>query len=372
MKKLFFLFFVSISAGLLAGGLLLWINSGKTGNAIFPASGSGQGPVSYADAVERAAPSVVNIYTSKLEKKSESVRLQNEILRRFFGYSVDRQAPQSLNTSLGSGVIIREDGLVLTNNHIIANATQIEVVLADGQNVPVHIVGSDPSTDLALLKIDATGLPVMPVANDENLRVGDVVMAIGNPFGVGQTVTQGIISGLGRHYLGLSTFENFIQTDAAINPGNSGGALINAHGELIGINAAIFSKTGGSQGIGFAIPSDLAYSVAAQLLEHGHVVRGWLGIRGLPVDAELQRAHNLASDSGILVTAVQQAGPASESGIRAGDIITSIGDYKPDSAREFLDWISRQKPGTAFDVSLLRGEQPLQTIVRISERPTGL
>ncbi|MEW8153026.1 MAG: trypsin-like peptidase domain-containing protein, partial [Candidatus Thiodiazotropha endolucinida] len=252
------------------------------------------GPFSYAEAVTRAAPSVVNIFTAKITTESQSLRFRDPILQHLFGNMLPEKTRQRLDTSLGSGVIVSEDGYLLTNHHVIEGADEIKVVLANGKSVSVSIVGSDAESDVAVLKIDSdTLLQAIQINQTDSQQVGDVVLAIGNPFGVGQTVTMGIISATGRSHLGINTFENFIQTDAAINPGNSGGALVNARGELIGINTAIFSKTGGSHGIGFAIPFDLAEGIMQQLITTGHVVRGWLGIQGQDVSEKLAEAFSL-------------------------------------------------------------------------------
>ncbi|MFG1489212.1 trypsin-like peptidase domain-containing protein, partial [Oceanospirillum sp. HFRX-1_2] len=235
------------------------------------------GPFSYSDAVKQASPAVVNIYTSKIIEQRAHPLLQDPAFRQFFGYNgVPRQ--QRLQSSLGSGVIVSADGYVLTNNHVIAGADEIKVALKDGREAIAQVVGTDPETDLAVLSIPLPDLPVITIAPSDDIEVGDVVLAIGNPFGVGQTVTMGIVSATGRDQLGINTFEDFIQTDAAINPGNSGGALINPRGELLGINTAIFSKSGGSQGIGFAIPSNLSRQIMIDIIREGSVVRGWLGV----------------------------------------------------------------------------------------------
>ncbi|NIR61669.1 MAG: trypsin-like serine protease, partial [Gammaproteobacteria bacterium] len=239
---------------------------------------SGPMPLSYADAVERAAPAVVNIYSAKVVTERVPPFMNDPLFRRFFGEELGTPR-RRLQTSLGSGVIVSEDGYILTNNHVIEGADEIRIALFDGRNVRASKVGADPESDLAVLKVDLDALPTITLGDSEALAVGDVVLAIGNPFGVGQTVTLGIVSATGRSHLGITTFENFIQTDAAINPGNSGGALINPSGEVVGINTAIFSRTGGNQGIGFAIPASLARRVMAQIIEHGEVIRGWLGVQ---------------------------------------------------------------------------------------------
>jgi serine protease DegS len=328
------------------------------------------GPASYADAVLKAAPSVVNIFTSKITTESQAMRFKDPLLQHLFGNLLPEQTRQRLETSLGSGVIVTADGYMLTNHHVIEGAAEIKVVLADGQSVSVSIVGSDADSDVALLKIDSNhSLPAIPFGKSGGQQVGDVVLAIGNPFGVGQTVTQGIISATGRSHLGISAFENFIQTDAAINPGNSGGALVNANGELIGINTAIFSQSGGSLGIGFAIPIDLAEGIMQQLITTGHVVRGWLGIQGQNVTERLAEAFGLRGTEGILVTGVLEGGPASQAGIRPGDVITRINDKTTENAQELMTAIANQPPGSKLLLSGWRGSEPLSLEVVSGQRP---
>ncbi|MBF0219532.1 MAG: trypsin-like peptidase domain-containing protein, partial [Gammaproteobacteria bacterium] len=253
----------------------------------------GSGPVTYADAVAVAAPAVVNVYTRKTIVQRPNALFNDPLLNQFFNNYFNLRTEKREENSLGSGVIFDAKGYILTNNHVIDGADEIEVALRDGRNAKALLVGSDPEADLALLRIDLPNLPTITLTNSEQLRVGDVVLAIGNPFGVGQTVTMGIVSATGRSKLGINTFENFIQTDAAINPGNSGGALVNALGELVGINTAIFSKSGGSQGIGFAIPANLARNSATQLIERGYVARGWLGVEIQEITPELVASFNL-------------------------------------------------------------------------------
>jgi Do/DeqQ family serine protease len=328
------------------------------------------GPVSYADAVRKAAPSVVNVYTSKITTESQAMRFKDPLLQHLFGSMLPEQTRQRLETSLGSGVIVTPDGYMLTNHHVIDGADEIKVVLADGQSVNVSVVGSDADSDVALLKIDSDRpLPAIPFGKSGGHQVGDVVLAIGNPFGVGQTVTQGIISATGRSHLGINAFENFIQTDAAINPGNSGGALVNAHGELIGINTAIFSQSGGSLGIGFAIPIDLAEGIMHQLINTGHVVRGWLGIQGQNVTERLAEAFGLHGTDGILVTGVLEGGPASLSGIRPGDVITRINEASPRDSQELMTTIANQPPGSKLLVGGWRGSDPFSIEVISGQRP---
>ena len=324
--------------------------------------------VSYADAVARAKPAVVNIYTSKLVTERQHPLYNDPIFRRFFGLN---QAPQRqrMQSSLGSGVIISPSGYVLTNNHVIADADQIKVALSDGRETVANVVGTDPETDLALLYIDVPDLPSITLASSENLRTGDVVLAIGNPFGVGQTVTKGIISALGRHQMDLSSFVDYIQTDAAINPGNSGGALINAFGDLIGINTAIFSESGTSLGIGFAIPVATAKRVVKDLVEHGQVIRGWVGIEPQPLNPALAKALNLPNIEGLLVVGVFKNSPAHTGGISPGDIITHINGNEFDDPRAAMNLITEMEPGSKVTIRVIRQRQPLDILVVVGSRP---
>jgi serine protease DegS len=257
----------------------------------------------------------------------------------------------------------------MTNNHVIQGALEIWVVLNDGRTLKAKIVGTDPDTDLALLSTGEKSLEAIKAGNSETMQVGDVVLAIGNPFGVGQTVTMGIVGATGRSHLGINTFENFIQTDAAINPGNSGGALVNANGELIGINTAIFSKTGGSHGIGFAIPFDLADGIMQQLITSGHVVRGWLGIQGQDVTEKLAEAFSLHNAEGILVTGVMENGPASTAGLRPGDVITRINSTKIKNSQQLVQLIASQPPGTRLTIGGWRGNEEIEMEATSGERP---
>jgi serine protease DegS len=327
------------------------------------------GPVSYADAVRHAAPSVVNIFTSKVTIQRQNSLLDDPLFRRFFGDRFSSEPVEKRQNSLGSGVVINKDGYILTNHHVVAQADEIRVVLPDGRELQATVAGADPETDLAVIRTEDGDLPEITVGNSDSLRVGDVVLAIGNPFGVGQTVTMGIVSATGRSQLGINTFENFIQTDAAINPGNSGGALINAYGELVGVNTAIFSKSGGSQGIGFAIPVTLAKGVMNQILQQGRVVRGWLGIAGQDITPELAESFDLNEQRGVLISGVLEGGPADKAGLEPGDVITRINNRVPGSAHDILSIVSSIPPGERITVRGWRGKHPLETEVIISERP---
>ncbi len=357
---------VSISAGLIAGLLTLYLANRNTPGTI---TALGTEPVSYARAVANATPSVVNIYTTKIAIERGNGLFDDPLFQRFFGDRLAGPASAKRVTSLGSGVIIDDQGFILTNHHVIADADEIRVGLANGRTMNASVAGTDPDTDLAVLQADISGLPAITVGDSRHLQVGDVVLAIGNPFGVGQTVTMGIVSATGRNQLGINTFENFIQTDAAINPGNSGGALINAYGELVGINTAIFSKTGGSDGIGFAIPIDLAKGVMDQILQRGRVVRGWLGIAGQDMTPELAASLGLSDTRGVLVSAVLEDGPAARAGIEPGDVLTRIGNRVPGSAHEVLGIISSLRPGTRIQILGWRKGAPLAVEAVVNERP---
>ena len=323
---------------------------------------------SYADAVEKAAPAVVNIFTQKLVTERVHPLMEDPLFRHFFG---DNQGStrQRLESSLGSGVIISPEGYILTNNHVIEAADEIQVALRDGRTAVARIVGTDPETDLAILKIELAELQPITLGHSQQLRVGDVVLAIGNPFGVGQTVTSGIVSATGRNMLGISTFENFIQTDAAINPGNSGGALVTANGNLIGINTAIFSRSGGSQGIGFAIPIDLARDVMQQIIEHGEVIRGWLGVAIQDITEELAQSFELKSLDGVIISNIIRDGPADQAGLTRGDVITHINANAVKNVRAALTLISQAQPGTTVKISGIRQGKKFDVDVTVMQRP---
>jgi len=330
----------------------------------------GSGPVSYADAVALAAPAVVNVHTAKVITRRVHPLLDDPVFQHFFGDRF-KQSRQAIQTSLGSGVIISAQGYILTNNHVIDGADEIRVLLADGRSSRATVVGTDVDTDLAVLHVEFDNLPSIVIGDSRRLRVGDIALAIGNPFGVGQTVTLGIISATGRNQLGITAYEEFIQTDAAINPGNSGGALINAAGELVGINSAIYSRSGGSQGIGFAIPISLAKGVMTQIIEQGHVVRGWLGIEAQDLTPQLAKTFGADSTSGVLIAGVLSDGPADKGGLLPGDIVTSINGKPVVDATAAMKIISEQTPGHAILLGGLREGQALSLSVRVSERPSN-
>lgn len=318
--------------------------------------------VSYSRAVASATPAVVNVLSTSSVGVLPEPLLEDPVLRRYFA---DTETPRPRAAPRrGSGVIMSADGFVLTNHHLVRAAQEIHVALQDGRETRATVFGTDPDTDLAVLKIDLDALPIIAINETREVRVGDVVLAIGNPFGVGQTVTMGIVSATGRSRIGLNTFEDFIQTDAAINPGNSGGALINPYGELVGINTAIYSDSGGSQGIGFAIPAALAYSVMQEIVDHGYVVRGWLGI-------EVQEFAEPGAEQQPTVTVVNvlPGTPAAAADLRAGDVLTRVDDTPVGDPQSALNAIARIKPGTRVSLGILRGGLPLDVSVTVAQRP---
>jgi serine protease DegQ len=317
---------------------------------------------SYSTAALKAMPAVVSITTSKVPRL---VPGQDPWRRQF-------QGKRQPTVGLGSGVIVSPDGYILTNNHVVEGADQIEVTLADGREAKATLVGRDPDTDLAVLHIRLDNLPVITFGNDANARVGDVVLAIGYPFGVGQTVTQGIISALGRTQLGINTFENFIQTDAAINPGNSGGALVDANGNLIGINTAIFSRSGGSLGIGFAVPVSTARNVMQQLITTGQVVRGWIGVEPQDVTDQLARSLKLPHPEGVVIIGVLRQGPADQAGVKPGDVVLDVAGKPVGNTGQLLNAVAALKPGSETAIQVLRNGKPQTLQVRIGTRPQNI
>jgi serine protease DegQ len=324
---------------------------------------------SFSDAAKRAMPAVVNIYTTKEVKMQRHPFMDDPVFRHFFGEQFDAQTRKS--TNLGSGVIVSEEGYILTNSHVVEAADEIEVALADTRRAKARVVGTDPETDLAVLKIDIPKLPSILFGQSDQASVGDVVLAIGNPFGVGQTVTLGIISAVGRSHLGINTFENFIQTDAAINPGNSGGALVDTSGHLIGINTAIYSRTpgGASLGIGFAIPASTAKQVLEQIMETGHVTRGWIGVGVQDMTRELSESFKLPEIRGALITEVFRGTPADKGGVKLGDILVAI-DGRPvvDSAT-MLNVVSALNPGKQATLKVVRSSEETELKVTVGRRP---
>ncbi|MGE5027285.1 MAG: Do family serine endopeptidase [Betaproteobacteria bacterium] len=322
---------------------------------------------SFSVAARKAMPTVVNIFTSKEIPAPRNPFMDDPLFRRFFGDRSDGEPQRA--SSLGSGVIASREGYILTNHHVVEAADEIEVALADGRRASAKIVGTDPDTDLAVLKIDLKNLPAITFGHAEQAQVGDVALAIGNPFGVGQTVTMGIISALGRSHLGINTFENFIQTDAAINPGNSGGALVDANGNLIGINSAIYSRSGGSLGIGFAIPASLAKQVMEQIIRYGSVVRGWIGVEVQDITPELAETFKLHRSGGVLIAGVLRGGPADRGGIKPGDILMEIDGKQVNDATDMLNQISVLAPGKMAALKILRNQTEAQLHISVGKRP---
>jgi serine protease DegS len=358
--------------GLAAAFLVVWWKPALLGKTTAPVQRTptvySRPPVimqSFADAVARAAPAVVNIYTARVVTE----RTQTTPLNQLFG-DFWPSYRQRVERSLGSGVIVNAAGTIVTNQHVIAGADSIRVQLSDGRIGDATIVGQDPDTDIAILHLDIDKLPIMPVGRSDTLRVGDIVLAIGNPYGLSQTVTQGIVSATGRGQLGLATFENFIQTDAAINLGNSGGALIDAYGDLVGINTAVLNRTyGGPEGIGFAIPVNLVRGVMEQILAHGHVVRGWLGF--VPQDLSDEQATQLGiAAGGVTVVNILVKSPAFEAGVRPGDLITALGHEPVRSAQDLVSRVAALTPGVRVDLEGRHGRQPYTLKLKVLERPT--
>ena len=330
-------------------------------------------PGSYHEAVKKSMPAVVNIFTSKATNKSKSRKGSNgnssdPLFKFFFG---DQPPDEEPSSSLGSGVLVSPEGIILTNHHVISGASDIDVALADGRKLKAQVIGSDPETDIAVLKIEAKNLPTpITFGKIDSVHVGDVVLAIGNPFGVGQTVTSGIVSAMGRDHVGINTFENFIQTDAAINPGNSGGALIDTRGNLIGINTAIFSNNGGSMGIGFAIPVSLAKQVMESILNNGSVTRGWIGVEPQSLSKELAESLGLPGNTeGVILSGVLEGGPADRGGAKPGDVLIAVNSQATKDVRQLLNQIAQLGPGNEATIKVLRKGKELELKVSIGKRP---
>ncbi len=373
MKRLWLLFSQSVTVLLAAYfvvGVLKpqWLDKRPSlagSVAVIQAASGGSGSAatgSYSPAAKRASPAVVSINTSKAVNKLP--RNGDPWFRFFFG-DQDNQ-PQA---GLGSGVIVSPSGYILTNNHVVEGADDIEVILVDSRRTKAKVIGTDPDSDLAILKIELDKLPVIVLGNSDALEVGDHVLAIGNPFGVGQTVTGGIVSALGRNQLGINTFENFIQTDAAINPGNSGGALVDVNGHLMGINTAIYSRSGGSMGIGFAIPVSTARTVLESIVRDGQVSRGWIGVEPNDLSPELAETFGVKASSGVIITGVLQNGPAAQAGIRPGDVITGVAGKTTASVSDLLSQVAALKPGAPAHFTLMRRDEKVEIDVTPGLRP---
>ena len=349
-----------------------WLDRGNTpGVSVIeaPAGNAPRGPgtgAGFASAAKVASAAVVSINTSKAATRNPHA--EDPWFKFFFG----DQSPNEPQGGLGSGVIISASGYILTNNHVVEGADDIEVILNDTRKAKAEVIGTDPDTDLAILKIDLDKLPVIVLGNSDALQVGDPVMAIGNPFGVGQTVTGGIVSALGRNQLGINTFENFIQTDAAINPGNSGGALVDVNGHLMGINTAIYSRSGGSMGIGFAIPVSTAKQVLDGIVKDGQVTRGWIGVEPQDLNPELAETFGLkpaaAKDGGVIITGVLQNGPAAQAGIQPGDVITAVDGKDVRNVSQLLTAVAALKPGAPTPLTVLRKDKQTEISVTPGKR----
>jgi len=327
-----------------------------------PGRGASQAAAGFSDAARQAAPTVVSVVTASTARRNP--HRSDPWFRYFFGEQNDQ--PQS---GIGSGVIVSPEGYVLTNNHVVDRMDDIEVMLTDGRKAKAKVIGTDPETDLAVLKINLERLPAITLGNSESLLVGDSVLAIGNPFGVGQTVTSGIVSALGRNQLGINTFENFIQTDAAINPGNSGGALVDTHGHLVGINTAIYSRSGGNMGIGFAIPVSTARHVMDSLIRDGRVTRGWIGVEPRDLTPEIVETFNLQTREGVLITGVLRDGPAARGGLKPGDIVTEVAGSRVTSTAQLLNAVAALKPGEPAQVKVQRGDKGVVVSIVTATRP---
>ena len=375
MMRKYWLLFSQVVTVLLAVYFVLvslkpqWLaRPGEAAVAVFEApadsnkQAAGGGPGSLRAAAKAASGAVVSINASKVAARAQGK--EDPWFRYFFG-DQSRTEPQ---VGLGSGVIVSPSGYILTNNHVIAGADDIEVILNDSRKARAKVIGTDPETDLAILKIELDALPVIVLGNAESLEIGDLVLAIGNPFGVGQTVTSGIVSALGRNQLGINVFENFIQTDAAINPGNSGGALVDTQGRLLGINTAIFSRSGGSMGIGFAIPVSTARQVLDSILKDGQVTRGWIGVEPQELTGEMIKTFNLSAKNGVIITGVLQNGPAAAAGIRPGDVIVAVGSVQVRTVSELLSAVAALKPGVSENFKLQRQNEVLTLAVTPGKR----
>jgi len=377
LYRTFTFVFTSIATGLAAAFLVLVFKPDFLGEPQYSASpvmtlARQEGPVSYADAVQKTAPAVVNIFTTTLTRREAHPFFSDPLFRRFFGEELSQPRVEKRN-NLGSGVIVNKNGYIITNHHVIENASEIRVVLRDGRSMAARVVGTDPETDLAVLQASGEDFPVAQLGRSEDLQIGDVVLAIGNGFGLGQTVTMGIVSALGRQSLGLTSYDNFIQTDAAINPGNSGGALINPYGDVIGINTAIYTKSGGSEGVGFAIPAQLVNKVFEQIRDKGRVVRGWIGVTTTQaVTPELAQALGLGDAKGLLIAQILRNGPADKAGIKPGDVIQKVNGIEAKTARVMVDLVADIQPGEDVKIELTRHGVSQTVHVEVIERPTNL
>ncbi|WP_420266925.1 DegQ family serine endoprotease [Candidatus Magnetominusculus dajiuhuensis] len=326
-----------------------------------------------AEVADVVKPSVVNISTQKTvdTKDNQMGRFFDDpMFKKFFGDESPFHMPKKYESrALGSGVIIKEDGYIVTNSHVVKDVDEIKVILADKTEYKGKIIGADPKTDVAVIKIEAHGLPVIKMGDSGKMRVGEIVIAVGNPFGLNQTVTMGIVSAVGRSEVGIADYEDFIQIDAPINPGNSGGALVNANGELAGINTAIFSTSGGYQGIGFAIPSSMVKSVMDKLIKSGKVIRGWLGVNIQPLTPELAKSFGLKEKDGVLIADIVEGGPAEKAGIKRGDLIVSFDGKDASNTRQLRNLVANTPPGATLDLKVIRDGKEVAFKVKVGELP---
>jgi len=371
-SRIFSFLFTSVATGLAAAFILILLKPEllhTLTSVVEPGTEVASQQIhSFADVVEQAGSSVVTIYTTKTTREQGRPLLQNPLLQQFFG-NIHGKPQVHKEQSLGAGVVVDPNGYILTNAHVVEGADDILIGVDDQPMAPARIVGIDRDTDLAVIQAGGQNLPVANLGESEYLRVGDIVLAIGNPFGVGKTVTQGIISATGRHRLGLANIENFIQTDAAINQGNSGGALINTRGEVIGISTAIISDSGGSHGIGFAIPISLARQVMQQIITHGRVIRGWIGVSGQQLTQQLAESLDLKEMGGVLVSGVLEGGPADQAGLQLGDVIKAVDEEQMDSSYQILNHMASTPPGGTIKLTIARANQTLKLDVKVAERP---
>ena len=382
MRRLWLLFAQTVTVGLAIWFIVTTLKPGWVNQPFSAAQGGPMGSTlslkeaptnsvgaqsSYRGAAQKAMPSVVNIYTSKEIQRARNPLLNDPFLRRFFGEQSNQRTERQ--SSLGSGVIVSAEGYILTNNHVVESADEIDVALADGRTAAAKVVGTDPETDLAVIKINLPNIPAIKLGKPDDTKVGDVVLAIGNPFGVGQTVTMGIISALGRNNLTDNAFQNFIQTDAAINPGNSGGALVDINGNLLGINTAIYSQSGGSVGIGFATPVSTVKAVMEQIISQGQVVRGWIGVEPQDITPELAESFGLKQKSGAIIAGVIRGGPADKAGMKPGDILVSIAGKPVRDTTEMLNLVAQLKPGNTAKITVVRNKQEPTLEVTVGKRP---
>jgi len=375
MRKFWLLFAQATTIGL---AILFIVNTLKPGlmhsgvvtlYENMPGSNSAISTASFSAAAQKVMPAVVNVFTTSEVKTPNNPFMDDPRFRFFFGDQLEDNSPQQAS-SLGSGVLVSHDGYILTNHHVVEAADQIEVAMADGRKAKGHIIGSDPETDLAVIKIEmGNNLPAITFGQSDQAQVGDIVLAVGNPFAVGQTVTMGIVSAVKRNHLGLNAFENFIQTDAAINPGNSGGALVDVNGNLIGINSAIYSPNGGSLGIGFAIPVSTAKKIMEQIILTGSVTRGWIGVAVQEITPELAESFKLGKVQGVLISEVVRGGPADHAKIKAGDILLSVDNKALLDSSSMLETVAALQPGKSVALKLLRNQKEVVVQVKIGRRP---